>query len=92
MTAIQLAYRKYHSTESAFLNIHIDILLNMAKVSVTALTILDLSNAFDNTDHTNHLDRLNIYYGISKVALGWFKSYLSGRSHLVKEGSEVHWP
>ena len=43
MTAFQLAYRKHHSTESALLNIHNDILLNMAKVSVTALTLLDLS-------------------------------------------------
>ena len=38
MTAFQSAYRKHHSTESALLNIHNDILLNMAKGSVTALT------------------------------------------------------
>ena len=30
MTAFQSAYRKHHSTESALLNIHNDILLNMA--------------------------------------------------------------
>ena len=49
MTAFQSAYRKHHSTESALLNIHNDILLNMAKGSVTALTLLDLSAAFDQT-------------------------------------------
>ena len=70
MTAFQSAYRKHHSTESALLNIHNDILLNMAKGSVTALTLLDLSAAFDTIGHTILLDRLNGYYGISELALG----------------------
>ena len=52
MTAFKSAYRKHHSTESALLNIHNDILLNMAKGSVTALTLLNLSAAFDTFDHT----------------------------------------
>ena len=59
MTAFQSAYRKHHSTESTLLNIQNDILLNMAKGSVTALTLLDLSTAFDTIDHTILLDRLN---------------------------------
>ena len=89
MTAFQSAYRKHHSTESALLNIHNDILLNMSKGSVTALTLLDLSAAFDTIDHTILLDRLNGYYGIRELALGWFKSYLSGRTHSVKVGSTL---
>ena len=80
MTAFQSAYRKHHSTESALLNIHNDILLNMANGSVTALTLLDLSAAFDTIDHTILLDRLNVYYGISELALSWFKSYQLGRT------------
>ena len=56
---------KLHSTESALLNIHNNILLNMAKGSVIALTLLDLSAAFDTIDLTILLDRLNVYYGIS---------------------------
>ena len=92
MTAFQSAYRKYHSTESALLNIHNDILLNMAKGSVTALTLLDLSAAFSTIDHTILLDRLNSYYGISELALSWFKSYLSGRTHLVKVGNTLLHP
>ena len=92
MTGFQTAYRKYHSTESALLNIQNDILLNMAKGSVTALTLLDLSAAFDTIDHTILLDRLNVYYGISELALGWFKSYLSGRTHSVKVGSTLSHP
>ena len=92
MTAFQSAYRKHHSTESALLNIHNDILLNVAKGSVTALTLLDLSAAFDTIDHTILLDRLNVYCGISELALGWFKSYLSGRTHSVKVGSTLSHP
>ena len=38
------------------------------------------------------LDRLNVYYGISELALGWFKSYLSGRTHSVKVGSTLSHP
>ena len=92
MTAFQSAYRKHHSTESALLNIHNDIFLNMAKGSVTALTLLDLSAAFDTIDHTILLERLNVHYGISELALGWFKSYLSGRTHSVKVGNTLSHP
>ena len=92
MTAFQSAYRKHHSTESALLNIHNNILLNMAKGSVTALTLLDLSAAFDIIDHTILLDRLNVHYSISELALGWFKSYLSGRTHLLKAGNTLSHP
>ena len=81
MTAFQSAYRKHHSTESVLLNIHNNILLNMAKGFVTALTLLDLFTAFDTIDHSILLDRINVYYGISELALGWFKSYLLGRTH-----------
>ena len=64
----------------------------MAKGSVTDLTLLDLSTVFDTIDHTILLDRLNGYYGISKLALGWFKSYLSERTHSVKVGSTLSYP
>ena len=59
MTAFQLANRKHYFTEKAFLNIHNDILLYMAKGSVTAFTLLDLSIAFDTIDHTILQDGLN---------------------------------
>ena len=77
MTAFQSAYRKHHSTESALLNIQNNILLNMAKSSVTAPTLLDLFAAFDTIDHTILLDRVNVYYGISELA---------GSNHTCREG------
>ena len=78
-----------HILVCGVLNIQNNILLNMAKSSVTALTLLDLSTTFDTIDHTILLDRLNVYYGISELTLGWFKSYLSGRTHSVKVGSTL---
>ena len=64
----------------------------MAKGSVTALTLLDLSTVFNTIDHTILLDRFNLYYGISEKALGWFKSYLSRRTHPVKVGNTLTHP
>ena len=73
MILFQSIYRKHDSTESALL------FLNMAKGFVTALTLLDFSNAFDTINHTILLDRLNVNYGVIELALGWFKSLLSGK-------------
>ena len=42
---------------------------------MTALTILDLSDAFDTTDHLTLISRLSSWYGISGTALDWFTSY-----------------
>ena len=80
----QSAYRKLHSTETALLQIQNDILMAMDKGKVTALTLLDLSAAFDTIDHVILLDRLQKWFGISGMALNWVSSYLSDRSQQIK--------
>ena len=50
---------------------------------VTALTLLDLSAAFDTIDHSILLQRLHRYFGISGPALRWFKSFLSDRHQTI---------
>ena len=45
---------------------------------VTALTLLDLSAAFDTL-----LERLYVHFGISGTVLQWFKSYISNRQQRV---------
>ena len=82
----QSAYRKFHSTETALLKIHCDILTSMDAIKVTALTLLDLSAAFDTIDHTILLTRLNDWFGVTGQALNWFKSYLTGRCQRIKIG------
>ena len=49
----QSAYKKFHSTETALLKVGNDIILNIDEGSVTALTLLDLSAAFDTLYHSS---------------------------------------
>ena len=73
---LQSAYRKHHSTKSALLKVHNDIIISMDKGEVTALTLLDLSTAFDTIDHAILTERLSDWYGIFGQAQIWFSSYL----------------
>ena len=81
---LQSAYRKHHSTESALLKVHNDIIMSMDKGEVTALTLIDFSAAFDTIDHATLTDRLSDWYGISGQSQIWFSSYLQNRHQSVK--------
>ena len=81
---LQSAYRKHHSTESALLKVHSDIIISMDKGEVTALTLLDLLAAVDTIDYATLTDRLSDWYGISGQAQIWFSSYLQNRHQSVK--------
>ena len=80
----QSAYKQLHSTETALLKIHNDILTAMDSGKVTALTLLDLSAAFDTIDHSILLQRLEMWYGCGGVVISWLRSYLSDRFQPVK--------
>ena len=80
---VQSAYKRFHSTETALLKIHNDIICNMDNGKVTALTLLDLSAAFDTIDHSTLLERLHVHFGISGTVFRWFKSYISNRQQRV---------
>ena len=74
----QSAYKAYysnHSTETILLTVQIEIFLTMVKQDCTALTLLDLSAAFDTIDHQILLDRLKEWFGLDDVALEWVVSY-----------------
>ena len=80
---VQSAYKRFHSTETALLKIHNDIICNMDNGKVTALTLVDLSAAFDTIDHSTLLERLYGHFGISGTVFKWFKSYISNRQQRV---------
>ena len=82
----QSAYRKYHSIEPALLEIHNDIMTSMDTGKVTALTLLDLSTAFDTIDHTILFRRHEDWFGVTGKALDWFQSYVTGRCQRIKLG------
>ena len=56
----------------------------MDQGEVTALTLLDVSAAFDTIDHATLTNRLSDLYGISGLAQIWFSSYLQNRHQSVK--------
>ena len=51
---------------------------------ITFCQLLDLSAAFYTLDHDLFLGRLTGWFGIDGVVLQWVRSYLTGRSQLVK--------
>jgi hypothetical protein len=58
------------------------------KKNVTAVVLLDMSKAIDSVSHPILLHKLKCV-GASSQAVGWFKSYLSGRRQYVRIGSTV---
>jgi len=83
----QSAYRKFHSTETALLRIHNDLLLASNQQKVSALVLLDLSAAFDTIDHQILITRLSSTFGFSGSALALLSSYLTDRSQYVSVGN-----
>ena len=64
MEELQSAYKTGHSTETALLRIHNDLLCGVERESAAAL-LLDLSAAFDTVDHQSFLQLLESHVGIT---------------------------
>ena len=58
----------------------------MDRGHVTALTLLDLSAAFDTIDHNLLIDHLKNWFGLSGSVIQWLTSYLTDRSQVIKLG------
>ena len=84
----QSAFRKDHSTETALIKVHNDILCAVDRGCVVVLVMLDLTAAFETIDHAILLSQLFHRFGVTGAALEWFRSYLSGRHQVVRIGNE----
>ena len=65
-----------------------DLLQASDRGCVSILSLLDLSAAFDTTDHNILITRLRGTFGCSGTVLEWFISYLSCRTQSVFVGHE----
>ena len=79
----QSAYRPHHSTETALVRIHDDIMQALDYRKGVILVLLDLTAAFDTVDHGILLKQIKSI-GICESALAWIASYLSDRTLAVK--------
>ena len=70
----QSAYRKYHSTETALLDVTSSLFDQADGGQASVLTLLDLSAAFDTLDHSILLHTVETTFGICGMALNWFDS------------------
>ena len=84
----QSVYRKFHSTETALLEVQNDVLQSFDQNIVTIMVQLDLSAAFDTIEHQTLLHRLEHHYGVTGKPLTWMASYLSHRYQTVCIGGD----
>ena len=75
----QSAYGKNYSCETSFLRLVNDTLWAMDNKLITAVTVMDLSVAFDTVSHDLLLAVLREQIGIKDVALNWYENYLKPR-------------
>ena len=70
------AYRRFHSTTTAMLQMLDLIFTAMDRNLITVLTTVDESSAFDCVNHENLIRKLRLY-NCSEDASTWMSSYLS---------------
>jgi len=85
----QSAYRTNHSTETAIVAVHDELVRHIDSGKASVLVLLDLSAAFDTVDHNTLLQVLDRRFGVTGTALNWFGSYLSGRTQTFQVASQL---
>ena len=72
LSSHQSAYCKHHSTETALLYIHDNVISATGSQKVSCLCLLDLSAAIDTIDHDILITRLSSWFVIHGSVLSWF--------------------
>ena len=78
----QSAYKGYHSTTTALIDITDNIYKALDKSEITILVLLDYSKAFDCANHKLILAKLKAM-GFKDSSLQWIESYLTDRQQQV---------
>ena len=91
LNSMQSGFRSKHSTVTACLTVLDDIKAAWGKNLVCTALFIDLSKAFDTVDFSILLKVLS-NTGLGENEIGWFKSYLIGRTQCVKLGEIVSNP
>ena len=79
----QSAYRKHYSCETSLLKLVNDTLWAMEDKHITAVTVMDLSAAFDTVSHELLLTVLRERFRINDLAINWYENYLKPRQFKV---------
>ena len=88
----QSAYRAHHSTETAVVAVHDELVRNINAGQVCALVLLDLSAAFDTVDHDTLHQVLCRRFGVQGSTMAWFDSYQTNRTQTVQHGTRQSGP
>ena len=90
----QSGFTKRHSTETLLVYLYNTLVFAVSHQQVSCLYLLDISAAFDTIEHSNLLQGLSSWFGVSGNALGllWFQFYLFTRSFSVKACSHSSQP
>uniref|UniRef100_A0A8C1QAV6 Reverse transcriptase domain-containing protein n=1 Tax=Cyprinus carpio TaxID=7962 RepID=A0A8C1QAV6_CYPCA len=83
LNEFQSGFRKQHSTITAVSKVVNDLVKILDNKQGCAALFIDLSKAFDTVDHKILLQRLTLI-GLSEHAVGWFNSYLTGRTQRLQ--------
>ena len=85
----QLAYRLFHSTETALMSVLNDLLMAFNQKQSVFLVLLELSADLDTVDHSILLKQLETMIRLRALILDWRSPYLSSRhQHMSVAGSK----
>ena len=88
LTHNQSGFGKGHSTSTSLLHATNQWYTNIDKDLINRVLFLDLKKTYDTINHAILLKKLKSY-GISRISLKWFKSYLKGRKQFCRINSST---
>ena len=89
---LQSAYRQNCSTETALRHVHDSVIRSIDERKGVILLLIDLSAAFDTTDHAILLNTLGNTIGVKDRCLSWVAAYLQHRQCTVLIAGEQSKP